>query len=210
MPFGPKKELKKRQVVLVPTAASSSKPGKPTPIVKIHGSANWLYCDNCRQLYWFHPDQLRQIADQLITEADLNRIRPFVSTRMRKYVDQTIDELGTRIVAKCPCSDTVPLGTRVATFSYRKALEFSMFQKSWFAAEELLRSAERWVFIGYSLPAADYEFKYLLKRCQLCRRKEPEFIVISGGSRRMSVEHTITTTSSLAEPSRNQNSFRQV
>jgi hypothetical protein len=73
------------------------------------------------------------------------------------------------------------LGTRIATFSYRKALDFPMFQKSWLAAEELLRSASKWVSIGYSLPAADYEFKYLLKRTQLARKHQPEILVVSGG-----------------------------
>jgi hypothetical protein len=58
-----------------------------------------------------------------------------------------------------------------------------MFQKSWFEAEQLLMDAERWIFIGYSLPPADYEFKYLLKRTQLCRSKSPQFIVVSGGGR---------------------------
>ncbi len=178
-------ELMKRQVILVPTAtAKDSETKDPTTIVKIHGSANWLYCDNCRQLYWFHPDQLTRIADQLIREDDLRRIARFLSRKRRKHVEKTIDDLHTRVEAKCPCSGTVALGTRIATFSYRKALDFPMFQKSWFAAEDLLRSAERWVFIGYSLPAADYEFKYLLKRSQLCRRKEPDFIVVSGGNPR--------------------------
>jgi hypothetical protein len=59
-----------------------------------------------------------------------------------------------------------------------------MFQKSWLAAEELLRLATRWVCIGYSLPAADYEFKYLLKRTQLSRRTPPEIVVVSGGTER--------------------------
>lgn len=35
---------------------------------------------------------------------------------------------------------------------------------------------------GYSLPGADYEFKHLLKRVQLSRKKPPEFVVITGGS----------------------------
>jgi hypothetical protein len=56
-----------------------------------------------------------------------------------------------------------------------------MFQKSWLAAEELLRSAKKWAFIGYSLPAADYEFKYLLKRTQLSLKSQPKIIVVSGG-----------------------------
>jgi hypothetical protein len=98
------------------------------------------------------------------------------------HVESTIPELRQRPWVNCLCANSVPLGIRVATFSYRKALDFPMFQKSWFAAEQLLRSAKRWAFIGYSLPAADYEFKYLLKRTQLCRPKEPEFIVVSGGN----------------------------
>jgi hypothetical protein len=62
-------------------------------------------------------------------------------------------------------------------------MDFPMFQKSWFSAENLLREASNWIFIGYSLPAADFEFKYLLKRVQLSRRSPPNFAVVSGGSR---------------------------
>ena len=57
-----------------------------------------------------------------------------------------------------------------------------MFEKSWLSAERLLRSANKWVFVGYSLPAADYEFKHLLKRVQLSRKEAPQFVVITGGS----------------------------
>ena len=41
--------------------------------------------------------------------------------------------------------------------------------KTWFDAEDLLREAKNWVFVGYSLPEADYEFKYLLKRIELSK-----------------------------------------
>jgi hypothetical protein len=57
-----------------------------------------------------------------------------------------------------------------------------MFHQSWNNAEHLLTNAKRWVFIGYSLPAADYEFKYLLKRIELARRKPPDIILITGGT----------------------------
>ena len=158
----------------------SSKPSKP--VVKIHGSANWLYCDNCRQLFWFHPDQSMKIADQLIRDDDIHRIERLLA-KAKKRTNTKPDDSRLRAQAKCPCC-TVALSTRIATFSYRKALDFPMFQKSWFAAEDLLREAEKWVFIGYSLPPADFEFKYLLKRIQLSRSEEPELIVISGGNRR--------------------------
>jgi hypothetical protein len=75
----------------------------------------------------------------------------------------------------------VALTTRIATFSFLKALDFPMFERSWLSAERALRNADKWVFIGYSLPPADYEFKHLLKRVQLSRETPPQFVVITGG-----------------------------
>jgi hypothetical protein len=155
-----------------------------TPIVKIHGSANWLYCDNCRQVFWFHPEQSSRIADQLIRGDDWLRIQTFLAKRHRRTETSTLTDLVRRTHVTCLCSSRVALGTRIATFSFRKALEFPMLQRSWFAAEEILRAASRWIFIGYSLPAADYEFKYLLKRTQLSRSSEPQFVIISGGTKK--------------------------
>lgn len=152
-----------------------------TPVVKVHGSSNWLYCDNCRRLFWFHPDQSSRISDQLISRDDVDRIRQFLSGR-RSKAHEALDQMLRRPRVVCLCSREVPLATRMATFSYRKALDFPMFQKSWLAAEELLRSARRWAFIGYSLPPADFEFKYLLKSTQLSRATPPEILVVSGGS----------------------------
>lgn len=137
-------------------------------LVKMHGSTNWLYCDNCRSLFHFPPDQTLRIADQLLGVKD------------RRYIGQ---QPTSRPLLACAYCNTVPLGTRIATFSYRKALEFPMFQKSWFSAAELLKRAEDWVFIGYSLPPADYEFKYLLKRVQLSRRKLPRLTLVTAGEK---------------------------
>jgi hypothetical protein len=167
-------------ITVAPLPADRRKVDASLPIVKTHGSANWLYCDNCRQLFWFDPGQSARIADQLIRKDDLVRIGRFLS---KKQLRRSMSIFGLHPQVNCICSDKVALGTRIATFSYRKALDFPMFQKSWFAAEELLGGANKWVFIGYSLPAADYEFKYLLKRTQLSRRKQPEFIVVSGGAK---------------------------
>jgi hypothetical protein len=73
----------------------------------------------------------------------------------------------------------VDLGVRLATFSYQKALRAPLFESSWLQAEKSLRRAGRWVFIGYSLPAADFEFKYLLKRVELARKNGPEILVVT-------------------------------
>jgi hypothetical protein len=154
----------KRIVELRPLLGSQT-----IPVVKMHGSVNWLYCDNCRQLYWFPAAGALNVAKQLITQTEAKKLglvpaRDFAKWNCRECVD-------------------VPLTTRIATFSYLKALDFPMFERSWLSAEELLRHAKRWIFIGYSLPAADYEFKHLLKRVQLSREAPPEFVVVTGGKK---------------------------
>ncbi len=137
------------------------------PVIKMHGSVNWLYCDNCRSLFWMQADETYKVAGQLLSSEDWRRIDPASSHKNDHW--------------HCGRCGANSLGTRFATFSYRKALVFPMFQKSWFSAEKLLRNAKNWIFIGYSLPAADFEFKYLLKRVQLSRRDPPKFAVVSGG-----------------------------
>ena len=139
-------------------------------MIKIHGSVNWLYCDRCRQLYWFSPDDAVRVAMQLITPQEAKTLKL-----------QDAHDCGRWRCLNC---ETVPLTTRIATFSFLKSLDFPMFERSWLAAERLLRKADKWIFVGYSLPAADFEFKHLLKRVQLSRTgtKEPEFVVITGGS----------------------------
>jgi hypothetical protein len=70
------------------------------------------------------------------------------------------------------------LGTRIATFSYRKVLDSPILARTWFHAEDLLRQAKNWVFVGYSLPDADFEFKYLLKRIEVSRPKPPKLLLL--------------------------------
>lgn len=152
-----------KKIVRTPAATS-----RFLGVAKIHGSTNWLYCDNCRRVYWFPPSQSMKIADQILSADEWKRIAPRPPANAKNQWE-------------CSQCDAVTLGTRIATFSYRKALDFPMFQQSWNAAEKFLASAQRWVFIGYSLPAADYEFKYLLKRIELSRKKPPDIILVTGG-----------------------------
>jgi hypothetical protein len=136
-------------------------------LVKMHGSVNWLYCDNCRKLFWFPAAEALTVAKQLITRTEAETLRLAPPGDFAKW--------------NCKRCIKVPLTTRIATFSYLKALDFPMFERSWLSAEQLLRHAKKWIFIGYSLPAADYEFKHLLKRVQLSRKYPPEFVVVTGG-----------------------------
>src|SRR5260370_5881429 len=149
-----------------------------TTLITILGSGNWLYGDNCRALFWFHPDETPRIAQQIIRKDDLERISRFLNRRQR-----SVKRSATAHEAwNCFCSRQVSLGTRIATFSYQKALDFPMFQKSWFSAERILQGARTLAFIGYSLPPADYESKYLLKRFQLSLANAPRVMVVSCGS----------------------------
>lgn len=138
-------------------------------VVKMHGSLNWLYCESCRFLFWTPTKETYKVAGQLLSPEEWNKIDPDNHHAADRWL--------------CSHCGGKSLGTRLATFSYRKALDFPMFQKSWFSAERILGEARNWIFIGYSLPAADFEFKYLLKRVQLSRVEPPNFVVVSGGSK---------------------------
>jgi hypothetical protein len=149
--------------------------GTPVKIIKVHGSANWLYCDSCRTVFWIEPSRTLRVADQLFRPGDWEIVS--------KHIGKKYDKASKWNAWKCPSCEAGALGTRIATFSYRKALDFPMYERSWLSAEQLLQKARTWTFIGYSLPPADYEFKHLLKRVQLSRRSRPELILIAGGSR---------------------------
>jgi hypothetical protein len=142
-------------------------------VLKVHGSANWLYCDTCRTTFWVSPKETLRVAQELFRETDWRIVKKHIGENY-KY--------GRHNLRKCPSCRARSLGTRFATFSYRKALDFPMYERSWLTIERLLREAKTWIFIGYSLPPADYEFKQLLKRVQLSRRKPPATVLIVGGS----------------------------
>lgn len=153
-----KGKLKRRKVV-----------GETLTVLKPHGSVNWLYCDACRDMFWVPPEQTERVAQTLFRAKDWNAIGAAGQTPP------------TTLEPECPQCGAKSLGTRFATFSYRKALDFPMHAASWRTAETLLKAAGDWIFVGYSMPPADFEFKHLLKRVQLSERIRPRITVITGG-----------------------------
>jgi hypothetical protein len=123
-------------------------------------------------VFWLPPSMTQWIAGQLFKRSDWGTVEKFTGEK----------SLHVAYVFKCPSCSASALGTRFATFSYRKALDFPVHERSWDSAEKLLWHAKTWVFVGYSLPAADYEFKLLLKRVQLSRPTPPDIVLITGGS----------------------------
>ncbi len=140
-------------------------------IAKVHGSINWLYCDCCRRTFSVPMRQVPLLASQVLKHEE----------SLELY-----NERASRRVL-CPFCG-VDLSVRLATFSYRKALSTSSFESSWLLAEKQLRRSDRWVFIGYSLPAADFEFKYLLKRVALARETKPKIVVVTKLGKKASVK----------------------
>lgn len=145
--------------------------GETLHILKPHGSVNWLYCDACRETFWVPPSDTEMVAQTLFRRRDWAALPAPKTAKM-----PVIRSPG------CPHCKTKSLGTRFATFSYRKALDFAMHSASWRTAEQYLKGTADWVFIGYSMPAADFEFKHLLKRVQLTEGERPDITVITGGA----------------------------
>lgn len=164
-PFKPFYGNEIKQVILESGLVRLTKDENTSQILisKMHGSINWLYCDCCRRTFAVPPEKVGFLGYQVLKPEEVSELFP--------------NDRHPRL--KCPECNNVDLTVRLATFSYQKAMRTPMFESCWIEAEKALRDAKKWVFIGYSLPQADFEFKYLLKRIQLARRQRPSIQVVS-------------------------------
>ncbi|MCX7923468.1 MAG: hypothetical protein N3B21_15885 [Clostridia bacterium] len=134
-----------------------SAPGKITKIMKIHGSSNWLYCDNCRALFY-----------DLYNDIPFHEKAGFQSTDTELFDELKAISNKEDLMGSCRCSIcNNGISSHIATFRYRKSFRANSFPNVWKEAEDELTNSDKWVFIGYSLPEADYEFKHLLKLAEL-------------------------------------------
>lgn len=152
----------------------SGAPGEPGSLrlLKLHGSANWGYCDACRCVQPVGPGKgvLHRAVFLRRRDFDLfNEIEAGKQAELREGEHPKCDEC------------LADLSARVATFSFAKGLEFIQFQSVWDEALSALRRAKRWIFIGYSLPEADFEIKHLLKTAQLARQDDPRIECVFRG-----------------------------
>lgn len=152
------------------TLEERAQDGEALHILKPHGSVNWLYCDACRETFWVPPSQTERVAQTLFRKRDWDIVLKASKVAPPKTLSP-----------HCPHCKSDSLGTRFATFSYRKALDFPMHAASWRTGEAYLKKTVDWVFLGYSIPAADFEFKHLLKRVQLTEKLRPDITLITGG-----------------------------
>jgi hypothetical protein len=157
-------------------------------ICKLHGSSNWVYCENCKSLFYDLNEKLSLRTKVGLIKADF---RLFDETFKGKYFEQSLGIDASE--RKCRhCNNMV--SSHIATFSYRKSFRTHAYPSIWHRAENLLATADRWVFVGYSLPKADFELKHLLKSAQLRfahRRPRPELaidVVVKGEASRRDYE----------------------
>ncbi len=136
--------------------------GSDFSLIKLHGSANWHYCDSCHStLFGGRGHGKTTLVHRTFLEAsDFERLHggDAVAAEMKRRPTTGV---------KCSICGNPKTTARVATFSYAKAFDFFPFHASWDAALHELRRARQWLFIGYSLPDADFAFKHLLKTAQL-------------------------------------------
>jgi hypothetical protein len=130
-------------------------------LIKLHGSANWHYCDSCHSTSFGRGQGKTTLHHRTFLEAeDFRKL-----TGDGALAEEIRRRNGSGI--PCGCCKNPKTTARVATFSYAKAFDFFPFHASWDAALHRLRAARRWIFIGYSLPDADFAFKHLLKTAQM-------------------------------------------
>lgn len=113
---------------------------KNVNLIKLHGSINWYKCLECGTLNIVPP---KHCADFLFEDS---------------------------VSEKClQCKSTIDKGTLLQsefiTPTMIKSINSQLYSNLWAAAQRDLREAEKVTFIGYSLPIADFELRYMLQRC---------------------------------------------
>jgi hypothetical protein len=155
-------------------------PEKRVNVFKVHGSSNWVYCENCTGIFY-------DLNEKLSLRSKVGLIKHDFRLFETKFTGKTFSEaLGINPDArKCQrCKNMV--SSHIATFSYRKSFRTHAFAETWHGAADALADAAHWVFVGYSLPKADFEFKHMLKTAELrfahlANRPKKRISVISKG-----------------------------
>lgn len=139
----------------------SGNPGHGLKVCKMHGSSNWVYCENCKALFYQLDKKLSLHKKVGLVKEDFRLFnedfahKHFSYTNLKRPDDNA-----------CHQCHTI-LSSHIATFSYRKSFRTAAYSAIWHEAENLLADADKWIFVGYSLPEADFELKHLIKSAQL-------------------------------------------
>ena len=156
-------------------------------VCKMHGSSNWVYCENCKTVFYQLDKKLSLHKKAGLQVRDFNLFHePF----QEQEIKESIAEVQGSSCRHCQNL----LTSHIATFSYRKSFRTAAYSAIWNEAENLLAEADRWVFIGYSLPEADFELKHLIKSAELRtprakRQREIEAVLFQDEQAKSKFEH---------------------
>lgn len=120
---------------------------------KLHGSLDLLRCSACGHVYF---NERGTIAHQA----------------MRDEIDEG---------NSCECSKQHRLELHIVSPSHVRDIRDGSILNVWQSAFEWMRTSDRWVIAGYSLPPEDLAIRSLLVRAYHGRKKPPEVIVVQQG-----------------------------
>ena len=109
-------------------------------VIKLHGSINWMKCNACGR---YLKIENKELYDCLLNDS---------KTESCKLCNSTAE------------GDQIILQPEIITPTMLKTLNSKLYREIWSLASERLAKAEEIIFVGYSLPLADFEIRYLLKK----------------------------------------------
>lgn len=114
--------------------------GREIPYLKIHGSINWFRCLKCGTLQVHGAN----VCGKYLFEDD---------------VKEQCSKCG-----QVASVEKVQIKPEIITPTMLKSINSQLYNNLWQNVAYELQQAEKIIFCGYSLPIADYEFRYLLKQ----------------------------------------------
>ena len=128
-------------------------------LLKMHGSSTWLRCP-CSNLVYTGLGMNESAHDI------------YVKSKVSPFIEDHLDER-----EKDSPSILEPF---IITPTFTKVFDLPHIQTTWHNAFVELREADQVVFIGYSLPDADYHFRTLLRRA--IRSKTPVKVILDASA----------------------------
>lgn len=133
--------LDKDDHLIKPGLLALGREGYNIKYLKLHGSMNWLHCPNCQRMYVKYNEKTMLIDEEL-------------------HCGHCHDNF------KIPIRDNaIKLRGNLLLPTFIKDLSNIQTQLVWQNAGIELSEATKVIFIGYSLPQADFEIRQLLSRC---------------------------------------------
>ena len=132
--------LEKNDEYIKPGLLALGKGGYNIKYLKLHGSMNWLHCPNCQRMYV-------NFGEKTILQNKQHCRHCMVNYKFSEN-ESSIELRGNLLLP-----------------TFIKDLSNIQIQLIWQNAGIELSEASKVVFIGYSLPQADFEIRQLLSRC---------------------------------------------